>query len=160
MVNDPVALIEEFMQAAAQSGSPCGTITHEHQAAPHAPHCLPSGMCAVYVFSLCACQGRTCPAGPNRVLKVGKAGPNSNARFQSQHYDALRAESTLAGSLLKSRLLWTYLGITDINQGNVSEWIKKHTDRDHFFLAATSVKALGDLERFIKAKLGPVFEGG
>jgi hypothetical protein len=36
-----------------------------------------------------------------RALKIGIAGPNSDARFRSQHYNLNSARSTLAGSIFK-----------------------------------------------------------
>jgi hypothetical protein len=79
-VPNAVVLLEEF----AHSASPNLATKNELLSAPHVPTPLPSGKCAVYAFSLS--QGANCPAGPNRALKVGSAGPNSNARFQPQHY--------------------------------------------------------------------------
>ena len=63
---------------------------------------------AVYVFS-----------EKSQVLKVGKVGPNSQARYTSQHYNPKSARSTLAKSLLKERV--SFSGY-DVNEGNVSAW--------------------------------------
>src|SRR5436309_10093554 len=61
----------------------------EYLAAPHKPPSrLPPGKMAVYGFWL---EGW-------RWLKIGKAGPNSSARYAYQHYNG-RAGSTCAGSL-------------------------------------------------------------
>lgn len=58
--------------------------------APHAPPTrLPAGQMAVYVFT----YGRD-------VLKVGKVGPKSQARYTSQHYNPGSAQSTLAASMI------------------------------------------------------------
>jgi hypothetical protein len=81
MVQSQQQLISEFLAALGPSSAI--TISHEGQPAPHTSHVLPIGKCAIYVFSLSEGYGSTVPAGPSRVLKVGKAGPNSNARFQS-----------------------------------------------------------------------------
>jgi hypothetical protein len=63
-------------------------------AAPHKrPNDLPLGKKCVYVFNL----GSNC-------LKVGQAGPNSKARFTSQHYTPNSAGSNLAKSMLRSKI--------------------------------------------------------
>ena len=59
---------------------------HQVKHPPHELEPLPSGMRGVYVFSLTDEAGYRCPGGPGRVLKVGKAGPNSRARWTSHHY--------------------------------------------------------------------------
>lgn len=162
MIESPETLLADFRNAATAAGVPCtdDAVVHRRAAAPHAATPLPTGQCAVYVFSLSASQGSRCPAGPHRVLKVGKVGPNSNPRFQSQHYNPRSAQSTLAGSLVKARILWPYLGITGLTEATVGDWIKTHTDRDHFFLDAGRLDLLAELERYVRARLGPAFEGG
>ena len=160
MIQNPGAIIDEFRNALEQMGLRCGDIRHEAQACPHKPHGLPDGKCAVYVFSLSESLGKRCPAGAGRVLKIGKAGSNSNARFQSHHYDAGRAPSTLAATLLKSRILWPYLGIGELRATQVGNWIRENTGRDNFYLDADDRDVLGELERYLKGRLSPVFEGG
>jgi hypothetical protein len=155
--------MKDFMAAAERMRLPCATPVHEAKQAPHKPGPLPGGMCAVYVFSLSREHGATCAAGAHRVLKVGKAGAHSNARFQSQHYSCGSSQSNLAKSLLQARILWTYLGIESLTQENVGTWIKSHTDRDHFFVdtsEANTDEVLDQLEKFLRGRLGPVFEGG
>jgi len=161
VIDNPEKLLDDFVKAAQRASLPCErrTITHEVQPAPHEPHALPRGKCAVYVFSLSAPYGKCCPAGAHRVLKLGKAGPNSSARFQSQHYDPSRAPSTLATALVNSTILWPYLGITEVDAAEVGRWIKKNVDRDNFYLDVAENNLLGELERYIKGRSGPVFEG-
>lgn len=55
---------------------------------PHIPKSLKTGTMGVYTFLY-----------NDKFLKIGKAGPNSNARFLSQHYTG-SAMSTLSGSIL------------------------------------------------------------
>ena len=160
MINDPKLIIQEFCRSARSIGLVCGNIEHEVQQAPHEPHPLPKGKCAVYVFSLSEAYGKYCPAGSGRVLKVGKAGPNSNARFQSQHYKPGRAPSTFAATLVTSRILWPYLGITQVTSEEVEDWIKYNTDRDNFYFDSSDAPLLSELEKYIKGRLGPAFEGG
>ena len=167
MIQNPNELIEEFRRVAGAEALAIVSIEHESQPAPHVPHSLPTGRSAVYVFSLGYAQGRRCKAGENRVLKVGKTGPNSNARFQSQHYSPTSSNSNLAASLLRSRILWSYLGIRELESEVVRSWITQNTDRDNFFLDPMQMadvdeanRCLSALERFIRGYLGPVFEGG
>jgi hypothetical protein len=112
------------------------------------------------VFSLSEAYGKSCAAGPHRVLKVGKAGPKSDARFRSQHYNQNSSISNLANSLLQSTVLWSWLGVTELTNANVGSWIKKNTDRDHFYLDSAAAMYLSELEKYIRGRLGPVFEGG
>jgi hypothetical protein len=117
-------------------------------------------MCAVYVFSLSKNYGDRVPAGRNRILKVGKAGRNSNARFQSQHYNLSSAPSNLAHSLLETKIFWPYLGIREMSEASVRNWIEEHTDRDNFYLLTNDASLLSRFEIYLRGRLGPVFEGG
>ena len=114
----------------------------------------------MYVFTLSSAYGATTAAGANRALKVGKAGVNCSARFQSQHYSPRAAPSTLAATLLKTRILWPFIGIASLDESNVRGWIEQNTDRDNFFLSAEDGQFLGKLETYLKGRLGPIFEGG
>lgn len=160
MINNANELISKFTVQTNSIGLMCGAIDHELQSAPHTPHALPKGKCAVYVFSLSAAYGKTCEAGSGKVLKVGFAGAKSNARFQSHHYGSDRARSTLAGFLLDSKLLWSYLGISSLSELSVERWLKENTDRDNFYLDGRDEEAGRQLERFLRAYLGPMSEGG
>ncbi len=161
MIEKPEDLTQRFIDAAIRAGhiESSMLIEHEAQRAPHNSHSLPSGKCAVYVFSLSSSYGKGCRAGVDRVLKVGKAGPNSNARFQSQHYNPRSAPSTLGATLVKSRILWPYLGISHLTEERVGAWIRENTDRDNFYLDSSEQNMLGHLEKFLRGMLGPVFEG-
>ena len=158
MIENAQGLITDFVLAL---GVPLAVpISHEAQAAPHRGHKLPEEKCAVYVFSLSKVYGNRVPAGQSRILKVGKAGCNSNARFQSQHYNPLSAPSNLAHSLLEAKIFWLYLGITEISEASVRHWIEENTDRDNFYLSARDTSNLSRLEVYLRGRLGPVFEGG
>ena len=113
---------------------------------PHKPPShLPEGKAAVYVFS-----------DRERVLKVGKVGRKSQARYTSQHYTA-SARSTLAGSLLTDRTVTDGLRLT---KSNVAAWIKGNTDRVNFLLdAEAGPLPLALLEAFVQCRLRPVYEG-
>lgn len=130
----------------------------EYLPAPHRSPALRPGHGAVYVFALA--DRDTSDAGAGRVLKVGRAGPNSNARFQSQHYAPRSAGSTLANSLIKYRLLWPWLGVDHLDGSNVRDWMLGHLDRANVYVPATSVGLLPHLEMYVRARLGgSVFEG-
>jgi hypothetical protein len=113
---------------------------------PHKPSGLPKGKMAVYCFVL-----------GDQVLKVGLAGPNSDARYRSQHYNLNSAGSNLAKSLV------TYperIGAKAIDSDRVGEWIKQNTDRVNFLLpAALGKPLLAMLEAFLHARWAPVYEG-
>jgi hypothetical protein len=158
-IENPVGLISEFV-AALQPSTLARTVQHNQQPAPHKGKPLPSEQCAVYVFTLSSKYGATTSAGANRALKVGKAGLNCNARFQSQHYSHRAAPSTLARTLLKTTVLWSFIGISSLDEFNVRSWIEQNTDRDNFMLASEDAHLLGKLETYLKGRLGPVFEGG
>jgi hypothetical protein len=161
MIKNASNVISGFKSALAQAdlGQLRSTIEHEAQPAPHRPHSLPIGKCAVYVFSLSQSWGSECPAGPDRVIKVGKAGLLSNARFQSQHYNPNSAGSTVAGGLTRNRILWPYLGITDLVPEDVGEWIRQHVDRDNFYMDAADESLLRLFEIYLSGTLGSVLEG-
>jgi hypothetical protein len=162
MMKNPSNVISGFKSALAQAdlGQLRSTIEHEAQPAPHRPHSLPTEKCAVYVFSLSESWGSECPAGPDRVIKVGKAGLLSNARFQSQHYNPNSAGSTVAGSLIRSKILWPYLGVaTDLVPENVGEWIRQTLDRDNFYIDAVDESLMRLFEIYLCGTLGSVLEG-
>lgn len=129
----------------AISATPDG-ITTEIWLKPHKPKGLPPGKMAVYAFFL-----------NGQALKIGKAGPNSDPRYRSQHYSPKRAQSTLAGSILKGPAM---IGATDVNDLNIGDWIKQHTDRINFLLPASLGKhRLSLLETFLHDRWTPLFEG-
>ena len=156
MIEKPETLIRDFQEAANRLGLDA-TIKNELLEAPHVSKSLPNASCAVYVFSLSEVYGCQCPAGPNRVLKVGMVGSNSNPRFQYQHYKSGSAQSTVAGSLMSDRILWPYLGIESIDENTVTDWMKKNLDRDHFFLPENQMEILELLEKYLRTRLGPIY---
>lgn len=156
------ALLDDFMSWARRrdaSLSSDGLIQHAARRAPHVAAPLQTGTSAVYVFTLSEAAGARCAAGPHRALKVGSAGCRSNARFQYQHYNPRSAQSTLAAMILNAPYHWRFLGIDAIDESTIGEWIRTNTDRDDYFLPAANESLLVDLERFLRGRLGPVFEG-
>lgn len=107
---------------------------------------LPKGKTAVYVFSY-----------KKRVLKVGRVGPRSQARYMSQHYNPCSSRSNLAKSLLKNENAARDHCLT---RENVGEWIREKTDRVNFILDVDVDKRTSKLlEAFAQCRLKPVFEG-
>ena len=149
MTAHPTQLAKDFRHVAKLAGFSLAAsdLTIESLSAPHRPPTrLPPGTMAVYLFRH---QGR--------VLKIGKAGPNSNARYTSQHYSPGAAQSTLAASWLKRG---TEIGIREVTDSTVGDWIRENTDRCNFLLdSGYPIRLLTLLESFLQCRLDPVFEG-
>lgn len=116
--------------------------------APHVPPSrLPTGKMAVYAFWF-----------DDDCLKIGKAGPNSHARYSSQHYNINSAGSTLARSIVNDSSMPDYLH--NLDAGTLSEWIKRKTRRVNILLPSTrSETLLSLLEAFLHVRLRPRYEG-
>jgi hypothetical protein len=146
---DPKALVEEFRKVAEIAGVsvPPTALTIEMLPAPHKPPAsLPRGKMAVYVFEW-----------KGQCLKVGKVGPNSQARYTSQHYGSSSSNSNLAKSVLAGR---EALGISAVSESNVGAWIKNNVDRTNYLLdAGCGIPVLTLLESFLQCRLRPRFEG-
>ena len=149
MISDIPNLISDFKNVAALAGVHLeqGDIEVEELKSPHtAPSKLPTGKMAVYTFFF-----------NGQCLKVGKAGPHSQARYTSQHYSAKSAPSTLAKSILKEI---DDFGVADIEEDNVGKWIKENTDRVNFLVGVNlGIPVLTLLESFLQCRLRPRFEG-
>jgi hypothetical protein len=113
----------------------------------------------VYAFALSDQYGLGTPAGPNTILKAGRVGPNSSARFTYMHYNTTAALSTLAKSLVSYRIMWPWLGIEALDAATVKHWMLTHLDRYHFYVPAENKMVLASLEVYVRARLGSVFEG-
>lgn len=80
-----------------------------------------------------------------KFLKVGKAGPNSDARFRSQHYKPMGSQSNLAKSILNDGE-FSHL---HISMETVGEWIKHNTRRINLFIdASLGIFVLNFIEAF------------
>ena len=157
VLNDPKTLIQRFvidLNTYTGLKAAVSDISHDQWLAPHKAKDLTLNCGAVYVFSLNSLSES--PAGPGRVIKVGKAGANSNARFRYQHYTAGSAMSTLAGAIENNPLIWGYIGYPGKSVA-VGDWIRENTDRDNFYISRPEL--IGAFEVYAKANLGPVFEG-
>ncbi len=101
---------------------------------------------AVYVFA----------QGPE-VLKVGKVGAKSQARYTSQHYNPGSAMSTLAASILAES---ERNGLTEADLPRVGQWIRENVDRVNFLMdEKLGVRVLTLLEVFLQCRLTPRYEG-
>ena len=112
---------------------------------PHQPKVLPAQTMGVYTFWY-----------DGEFLKIGKAGPNSNARFFSQHYNPRSARSTLAASILQD----TRMQGKGIDEGNVGQWIKNNCRRIDILLDSDlGIFSLELIEAALHYKYEPVYEG-
>ena len=140
--------ITDFIKVAELAGEPIRQeeINVEYLDCPHQqPRNLPSGKMAVYGFGM-----------NNKWLKIGKVGPNSNARYTSQHYTG-SAQSTLAGSLSSDREMEEIKGL---GKYELSDWIKANTYRVNILISAEKPRELLSLiEAFLHIRLRPKYEG-
>ena len=112
---------------------------------PHEPTNLPRGKMAVYCFRL-----------GDHVLKIGKVGRNSNARFRTQHYIPKSSKSNLAKSLLADETG----PCPNLNEENIGAWMKEKLDRTDILLDGDlSIEVLTFLESFLQCCYSPKYEG-
>jgi hypothetical protein len=112
---------------------------------PHKPTSLPKGKMGIYMFLY-----------DNKFLKIGKAGPKSNARFYSQHYNPKSARSTLAASILSDKTIDN----KSISESNIGDWIKENCHRvDILFDTDLGIFALELIEAALHYKYEPIYEG-
>lgn len=141
--------LSDFHVVSELVGNPVtfGTDQVEYCPAPHRqPSTLPGGMMAVYGFWW-----------NGEWLKIGRVGPNSNARYTSQHYNPNSAGSTLARSLAADGKM---IEIPGFDPSNPGIWIKSATSRVNILLPSdrgTGLLAL--LEAFMHERLKPRYEG-
>ncbi|MDP2739385.1 MAG: hypothetical protein Q8O82_11990 [Pseudorhodobacter sp.] len=149
MTWNPEQALADFTDVAKLAGVTlaAGDIQTEVLPAPHVPPTrLPAGTMAVYVFT----HG-------GQVLKVGKVGPKSQARFTSQHYNPGSAMSTLAGSLIGDV---AFIGLGKNDRAAIGNWIRANVDRTNFLLRTElGVPVLSLLESFLQCRLRPRYEG-
>lgn len=156
-----VHLVEDFALEANGLGSLKGwptSIEYERLPAPHRQTGLRTDHGAVYVFATGSELAARADCGW-RALKVGRVGPRSDARFRSQHYRPGSARSTLAGSLLITPVLWSWLGVESLDSSTIKTWMLTNLERHHLYVPQDSAELIPMLERFVRGRLGPVFEG-
>jgi hypothetical protein len=118
----------------------------EYLESPHKPPSrLPSGKMAVYGFW-----------HEGEWLKIGMAGPNSNARYTSQHYNPNSAQSNLARALCDDVRMANRPGFDSAAPGN---WIKSRCNRVNILLDSKhGGLPLAMLEAFLHLRLRPRYE--
>ncbi len=145
MISDAVA---DFQTVTELARFPLGQndFQVEYLESPHKPPSgLPFGKMAVYGFW----HG-------GEWLKIGLAGPNSNARYTSQHYNPNSAQSTLSGSLCRDPRMTNCEGFEIAAPGN---WIKLHCCRVNVLLDSKHGSlVLATLEAFLHLRLKPRYE--
>jgi hypothetical protein len=157
MIKAPKQLIESFVSEARSTiphlrNIQSADICHELVLPTHKIGPL-NGRFVVYAFTLNAiCEA---PLGRNRGLKVGRVSPGANQRFVYQHYLPKSAGSNLARSIQNFPIVWSLIGYTP--SLGIADWIRTNTDRDHFFVPSCDIAE--QLELFIRARIGSVFEG-
>ena len=141
--------LTDFVEVArlANAEFPIDKVHVQVMTKPHRPPSqLPSGKMAVYAFFW-----------SDRVLKVGKVGPKSSARYCSQHYNPESAQSNLAQSILTNQAA---LGFPPIDPNSAGEWIKTNPDRVNLVLPVElGLPLLALLESFLHVRWKPAFEG-
>ncbi|WP_243175932.1 hypothetical protein [Clostridium sporogenes] len=112
---------------------------------PHKPKSLPKQKMSVYTFWY-----------NGKFIKIGKAGPNSNARFESQHYNPQSSKSNLAASILSDERMKD----KDITENNIGDWIKNNCRRVDILLDSDlGIFSLELIEAALHYKYEPVYEG-
>ena len=112
---------------------------------PHTPTALPRGKMAIYIFR-----------HDNGFLKIGKVGPNSNARFQTQHYSPSSSKSNLAKSLLDDE----QGPCRELSFNEIGEWMKKNLHRTDIMIDAhAGMEVLCFVESFFHLHFLPKYEG-
>lgn len=112
---------------------------------PHKPAGLHPGKMGIYMFEY-----------KGHYLKIGKAGPNSDARFRSQHYNSGGSNSNLAKSILADR----DFSELSLSPANVGDWIKQNVRRiDLYIDASLGLFVLNLIEALLHCKFKPKYEG-
>jgi hypothetical protein len=139
--------ISRFIKAIAFTGvaiSP-NNIEVRNWGCPHEPTKLPDGKMAVYIFRL-----------DDDVLKIGKVGPNSNARFHTQHYFPKSSQSNLAKSLLADKSG----PCSEISEEKIGTWMKQRLHRIDLLIDKNlPIGILNFLESFLQCLYQPKYEG-
>jgi len=108
----------------------------------HVPGPLPRGFSAVYIFVY-----------NNQCFKVGQAGPNSSARYHSQHYNADSCNSNLSKSIRENA---DYAAL--VGQGNIGTWVKANTTRYNILIPVYyDSRFVNFAEAFFILKCNPLF---
>ena len=143
-------LIKEFEQIIKEVTNAAGRSIQKgykiiDRGMPQVPKSLKPGTMGVYTFFY-----------NGEFLKIGKAGPSSNARFTNQHYSPSSSQSNLSKSILQDEDMQN-LGIT---ADNVGEWIKQNTRRIDIILdESLGIFTLELVEAALHYRYEPKYEG-
>jgi hypothetical protein len=146
-MNNIQTILSDFTKALSLARVDGGVIDFDlvDRGCPHTSAALPRGKMGIYIFM-----------DEVSTLKVGKVGPNSNARFQTQHYLPGSSKSNLAKSLLDD----DEGPCRDFQADEIGPWMKKHLRRIDILLDATAgIPVLNLLEGFFHCRLSPKYEG-
>lgn len=114
----------------------------EYLEKPHQIKTLPKDKMAIYIFEK-----------DGIFFKIGKVGKNSNARFQSQHYNANSCRSNLAKSILNDKSLNLELNF------NLKEYIVENFNRVNIYINSSNQLLTNLLEAYLHYNLNPKYEG-
>lgn len=108
---------------------------------------------AVYVFYLG--ENSSLTKEENRFFKIGRVGPKSTARFDSQHYNPKSNGSNLAKSLLIDK---DRLGLKE--NGGIGDFIRNNFVRINILFLGSAPEFSNELvEAMLHYKYKPFFEG-
>ena len=111
---------------------------------PHSIGSLPKGKMAIYIFKY-----------GDIYLKIGKVGTKSNARFISQHYHPISANSNLAKSILADDEFGD-----NVSADTIKEWMMNNLNRiDILVNENLGIFALDLFEMCLHYKYKPKYEG-
>lgn len=120
-------------------------ITVKDFGCPHVPQELPPNKMAVYTFKK-----------DGKYLKIGKVGSRAGARYKYQHYSPASSKSNLAKSILQDPDMLAL----DVNEANVSDWIKREVHREDILIEEKAgVFVLNFMEAFLHCVFTPKYEG-
>ncbi|MBD5643893.1 hypothetical protein HYH96_08275 [Clostridium botulinum] len=112
---------------------------------PHQPKSLPQQKMGVYTFW-----------HNGKFIKIGKAEPKSNPRFESQHYNPKSSKINLAASILSDERMKD----KDITENNIGDWIKNNCRRVDILLDSDlGIFSLELIEVALHYKYEPIYEG-
>ena len=142
------AALGDFLEVARLAGRPVGMDAFSVEFFD-APHIAPSGFrrdrMAIYGFWL------------DESLKVGMAGPKSQARYDTQHYNIGSAMSTLAASVTADP---KNTHLANLARTEVREWLLANCSRVNVLISAElGPHFLALLEAFLHVRLSPRYEG-
>ena len=93
-------------------------------------------------------------------LKIGKAGPRSQARYKYQHY-GFNAPSTLARSVRNDPRMRQVSGLRDSNGPEWGDWIRRVTNRVNILIPfERGDRLLSLLQAYLHVRLHPKYETG